>query len=893
MSFPFIHAHEWVDGGKTMNWRGISIAALLPGLAAAVTLSAQTRQTSPDREQTSRPPAVLPARAAVRAGLAGLYGKLPLSFEANRGQTDRRVKFLSRGQGYSFFLAPNEAVLALEQFPPQNTPGPLAPPDARASRKPVVTAVRIRLVGGNPDARVAGLDELPGKSNYLIGNDPAKWRTDIPTYGRVRVEGVYPGISLAYYGSQRELEEDFLVAPGADPRAITLEIETGNSKFEARKIRVDASGDLVVETGAGEVRLRKPVIYQQAAGARREIAGGYRLEGKNRVEFKLGAYDPAEPLVIDPTLAYSTYLGGSGFDEGYGIAIDSTGNAYVTGFTNSPTFPGASSTLSGISDAFVAKLSADGTTVMYATYLGGTGADQGNAIAVDSGGNAYVTGKTTSNDFPGITSGAIQSTFTSSQDAFAAKLSTDGTTVLYATYLGGSFFDAGNAIAVDSSGSAYVTGMTGSSSFPGTGSSTIRDFLNGGEDAFVTKIYTNGTLAYSTYLGGSGSDGGNGIVVDSSGNAYVTGFTTSSDFPGVTSGSVQSTLRGPENAFVAEINAGGTALVYSTYLGGSGSFFLGDSGTAIAVDSTSNAYVTGFTNSSNFPVAGTSPFQSSLGGLGAQNAFVAKINAGGTALVYSTYLGGAGPDAGLGIAVDAAGNAYVTGSTLSSPFPGTGSSTIQSVFGGGSGDAFVTAMNPDGSALVYSTYLGGSSRDLGTAIAADSAGTAYVTGITGSSGATPFPTTTGAFQTSLDGSEDAFVTKIIQVVLFSSFSAKLGIFAGPPASFALNSTFTLGSGGTINPLTDPITLQVGTYSVTIPPGSFSQLQNGSKAGGYVFSGTINGVALGVQIVPLGGLTYQFKATGQPVNFTCSANPVTVAITIGNNAGSIPTMASCQ
>jgi Beta-propeller repeat len=870
-----------------MNWRGISIAVLLSGLAAAVSLSAHTRQTSPGREQASRPSAVMPARVAARARIAGLYGKLPLSFEANRGQTDRRVKFLSRGRGSTLFLAPNEAVLALEQFPPQNKPGSLVARDARASRKPVVTAVRIELLGGNPDARLAGLDELPGKSNYLIGNDPAKWHTNVPTYRRVLVRSVYPGIDLAYYGRQRVLEEDFLVAPGADPRAIALQIETANSKFEARKIRVDASGDLVVETGAGEVRLRKPVIYQQVSGARREIAGGYRLEGKNRVGFALGPYDPAEPLVIDPTLAYSTYLGGSGSDEGYGIAIDSTGYAYVTGYTDSPTFPGASSALSGTSDAFVAEINPAGTGLLYSTYLGGTGDDQGNAIAVDSDGNAYVTGYTTSGDFPEANFSNIQSSFSGNQAAFAAKLSADGSTVLYATYLGGSFVDAGKGIAVDSSGNAYVTGFTQSFVFPTA--NAFQTSLNGFQNAFVTEINaTGGALVYSTYLGGEFFDGGSAIAVDSSGNAYITGFTESLFFP--TANAIQSFLNGSGNAFVTKISSDGSTLDYSTYLGGDNR----DGGNGIAVDSDGNAYVTGQTSSPAFAIAPfpttSGAFQTSLNG--AQNAFVTKIDSTG-ALVYSTYLGGGGSDAGNGIAVDSAGNAYVTGSTDSSPFPGTGSSTIQPAFGGGSSDAFVTAMNPTGSALVYSTYLGGSSRDLGTGIAADSAGTAYVAGITGSSTPTPFPVTTGAFQTSLDGSEDAFVAKIIQVVPFSSFSAKLGIFAGPPASFALNSTFTLGSGGTINLLTDPVMLQVGTYSVTIPPGSFGQLQNGSKAGAYVFSGTINGVALGVQIVPLGGSSYQFKATGQPVNLTGLTNPVTVTITIGNNTGTIGATASFQ
>jgi Beta-propeller repeat len=865
-----------------MNGRGIPFLLLLPGLAVAATLSAHTRQTSQSRERLSRPAVKL--QLARPGGLAGLYGKLPLSFEANRGQTDSRVKFLTRGPGYTLFLTPGEAVLALEQSPAQGKPGPRVPRGTLASQKPVVTALRIELAGGNPDAPLSGLDELPGKSNYLIGNDPAKWRTNVPTYGRVQLRGVYPGIDLVYYGRQRELEEDFLVAPGADPRTITLGI-TG-----ARKIFINDEGELVLEIARGEVRLRKPVVYQQAADARREIASGYRLEAENRVGFKLGPYDPSQPLVIDPTLAYSTYLGGSGDDEGYGIAIDSSGNAYVTGSTTSTDFPGTSSSTvqpsygGGSEDAFVTKLSADGSALVYSTYLGGTGADQGNGIAVDSSGNAYITGFTASSDFPGANLSGIQSSFSGSQQAaFAAKISADGRTLVYSTYLGGSFVDAGNGIAVDSSGNAYVTGFTESLGFPGTGSSTIQSSLNGFENAFVAEINAAGSaLVYSTYLGGEFFDGGYAIAVDSTGNAYLTGFTSSFDFPGVTANSLQPSLNGFENAFVAEINTGGSALVYSTYLGGDAF----DAGKGIAVDSSGNAYVTGFTSSDNFPTAG-SPYQSSLAGL--QNAFVAKVNAGGGTLDYSTYLGGNGTDEGKAIAVDSAGNAYVTGSTTSNPFPGTPTSTIQSAFGGGTSDAFVAEVNAAGSGLVYSTYLGGSSRDIGYGIAVDSAGTAYIAGFTGSP---DFRTTTGAFQRSLDGSEDVFVVKIVQVVPFSSFSAKLTIYAGPPESFALNSTFTLGFGGSINPLTDPITLQVGTYSATILPGSFSQLTGGSKAGSYVFSGVVNGASLAIQIVPLGGSSYQFKATGQPVNLTMS-NPVTVAITIGNNAGTMGATASFQ
>ncbi len=622
--------------------------------------------------------------------LANTYGKLPLSFEANQGQTDRRVEFLSRGLGYTLFLMPNEAVLASRKSAAHAEP--TGPRQARVSQpgKTITTTLRIKLVGGNPHARVVGMEELPGKSNYFIGNDPKKWRTDVPNYGRVKVRDVYPGVDLVYYGNQRQLEEDFVVAPGADPRAITMEIAG------VEKALIDAQGELVLASPGGEVRLRKPVIYQEVAGVQHEIAGGYTLKGENRVGFELGNYDVTQRLVIDPVLAYSTYLGGSGTDLGLGIAVDSSGNAYVTGQTNSTDFPGASSSPiqsafgGGGVDAFVTKINAAGSALVYSTYLGGGsgggmggGDDTGLGIAVDFSGNAYVTGLTFSTDFPGASSSPIQSANGGGRDAFVAKLNAAGSALVYSTYLGGNDTDEGRGIAVDSSGNAYVTGETFSTNFPGASSSPIQSAFGGFVDAFVTKINAAGSaLVYSTYLGGSSNDFGVGIAVDFSGNAYVTGFTNSTNFPGASSSHIQSAFGGLDDAFVTKINAAGSALVYSTYLGSSGA----DQGFGIAVDSSGNAYVTGVTSSTNFPGAGFSPIQSAFGG--DLDAFVAQLNAAGSALVYSTYLGGSGADQGFGIAVDSSGNAYVTGQTSSTDFPGASSSPIQSANGGG-GDSFV------------------------------------------------------------------------------------------------------------------------------------------------------------------------------------------------------------
>jgi beta-propeller repeat-containing protein len=695
------------------------------------------------------------------------YGRLPMSFEANRGQTDAQVKFLSRGSGYTLFLTRSgEAVLALHKAAPKRDPlkpAALLPEtgvfESEDASPP--TVVRWKLIGGNARPRVEALDELPGKANYIIGNDPKKWRANVPVYAKVHYREVYPGVDLVYYGSQRQLEHDFLVAPGADPRSITLNLAG------AEKLSLDPQGALVLAVKDGELRLDKPHIYQEVDGARREISGGYVLKNAHQAGFQVAAYDASRPLVIDPTLSYSTYLGGSNFDVGSGIAVDASGNAYVTGYTLStdfPTTPGAFQTAhasGGSYNAFVTKLNPAGSApLVYSTYLGGSVNDAGHRIAVDAAGNAYVTGYTRSTDFP-TTPGAFQTTFQGGfDDAFVTKLNSTGSAPpVYSTYLGGNDQDEGLGIAVDAAGNAYVTGTTRSTNFPTTpGAFQATPGGNGNDDAFVTKLNPTGSapLVYSTYLGGSGVDGGYGIAVDAAGNAYVTGFTSSTDFP-TTPGAFQTANQGiVGNAFVTKLNPTGSApLVYSTYLGGGSD----DQGLGIAVDAAGNAYVTGDTQSTNFP---TTPgaFQSAFAGL-LTDAFVTKLNPTGSApLVYSTYLGGNMSDVGAGIAVDAAHNAYVFGYTHSTNFPTT-PGAIQSANQGGY-DAFVTALNPLGTApLVYSTYLGGSNDDFGFGGTVDTLGNAY---ITGDSESTNFPTTPGAFQTAhAGGLRDAFVAKIANI----------------------------------------------------------------------------------------------------------------------------------
>jgi acetyltransferase-like isoleucine patch superfamily enzyme len=682
------------------------------------------------------------------------YGKLPLSFEANQGQSDQQVKFLSRGAQHTLFLAPAEAVLVLTKQE-QSATGKGKPEKAAPS------VLRMTFVGANPEPRVAGREELPGKVNYLIGNDSTKWRTNVPTYAKVHYQDLYPGIDLIYYGSQRQLEYDLVVAPGADPGMIALGVQG------ADQLEVDAQGELVLHTADGAILQRKPFIYQKINGIRREIVGGYVLKNSHEVGFEVAAYDRSQLLVIDPVLVYSTYLGGSVNDYrgGIDIAVDTLGNAYVTGSTQSTNFPTTSgafqTAFGGDYDAFVTKLNPTGSALIYSTYLGGSGDEfyGGTGITVDALGNAYVSGNTNSTNFP-TTTGAFQTAFGGGSvglgdyDAFVTKLNPTGSALIYSTYLGGSDQEAGFGIALDTLGNAYVTGQAGSS-FPTTSGAFQTIYGGGTVDCFVTKLNPSGTaLVYSTYLGGSGHDGCRGIAVDALGNAYVSGAENSTNFP-TTSGAFQTVYGGGvADTFVTKLNSTGTGLIYSTYLGGGGN----EAGLAIALDALGNAYVTGTTDSATFPVT-LGAFQTVYGG-GPFQAYVTKLNPSGSALIYSTYLGGSDYSSGNRIALDALGNAYVAGHTGATNFPTT-SGAFQTVYGGGTADGFVTKLNSTGTALVYSTYLGGNIEDVAAAIAVDVLGNVYVTGQAGSN----FPTTLGAFQTAFAGGCcDAFVAKITEVI---------------------------------------------------------------------------------------------------------------------------------
>ncbi len=706
--------------------------------------------------------------ATAKVGAISTYGKLPLSFEKNQGQTDAAVKFLARGQGYTLYLTAGEAVLATKAH----------------------DVMRMKLLGADAAAGATGLEEMAGKSNYFIGNDPTKWRTNVPTFAKVKFSNVYSGIDLVYYGNQRQLEYDFVVAPGADPKRIQFE-------FEGAKLRRGGHGDLVLKTSQGELQWHKPVAYQEKDGRRQEIAARYAIKDKDRVDFEIAAYDHKKPLFIDP-LVYSTYLGGSNIDYGVAIAVDNAGSAYVTGYTTSSNFPTANSLQPACGscnpnvtgNAFVAKLNTAGSSLVYSTYLGGSGDDRGAGIAVDAAGNAYIIGTARSTDFPTAnplqpTCGGCSSGF---NDAFVAELNPTGSALIYSTYLGGTNADYGHGIAVDSSGAAYVVGATYSQDFPTA--NALQPVNAGDPNAFVAKISPGGSaLVYSTYLGGKNGDGGQAIAVDSGGNVYITGQTSSNNFP--TKNPLQPAKGGGNDAFVAKINSGGSALVYSTYLGGS----MDDIGLGIAVDSSDSAYVSGQTYSTNFPTA--NPFQAA--NAGKYNAFVTKLNSAGSALVYSTYLGGSQTDLSYGIAVDGGGNAYVTGFAYSSDFPTVNAVQPTCASCTTYPDAFVAEFNAAGSVLVYSTYLGGNNDDRGNAIAVDNSGNAYIIGQASSSN---FPTW-NPLQPASGGGIDAFVAKISQpVVNFNPPTLNFGNQV-PHTSAQKSSTLTNISSGplTVGPIT--------------------------------------------------------------------------------------------
>ena len=672
---------------------------------------------------------------------------MPLAFTANQGQWDDEVQFRANAGGATMWFSSDGAYYQFTRTIESEDGDPISivdkrfgvAPDDILDRKPNAVEtmmIKATFVGAKLNPQMIGVDMMEYKCNYFIGNDPNKWQTDVPNYAAVMYEEIYDGIDLKYYGNGRQMEYDFIVSPGADYSQIKIQYEGAES------ISINDNGELVVETNWGKIVEQRPLIYQIDNDSRIAITGEYRMMGDNSFSFELSSsYNPALPLVIDPLLSYSTYLGGSADDEGWAIAVDVSGNAYITGRTYSTDFPaeGAFQTNQDTIDVFVTKLNSSGNALVYSTYLGGNGSELGLGIALDGSRNVYITGYTLSTDFP--IEGGYQ-TDQGNNDAFVTKLNSSGNALVYSTYLGGSNNDIGAGIAVDGSGNAYINGNTDSPDFP-TEAPYQSNHQGGAVDAFVTKLNSSGNaLVYSTYLGGISADYCWGIAVDNFGNAYITGQTSSTDFP--TEGAYQTTLQGGYDISVTKLNSTGDSLIYSTYLGGSDD----EVGFGIVLDNLRNAYITGWTKSADFPTEGE--YQTYQGGAGSYDAFVTKLNSTGAALVYSTYLGGINIDIGNGIAVDASGNAYITGYTFSVDFPTEGEyQTYQ-----GSTDAFVTKLISSGNAVVYSTYLGGSGGDEAYGIALDGLGSAYITGFTSSS---DFPNE-GEYQT-FQGAADVFVTR--------------------------------------------------------------------------------------------------------------------------------------
>jgi len=702
---------ETAIGSKT--WRALVLAIL-----SAILLS-----TSP----------------ALASDTSPLLQPLPFGFEPNLGQTDQRVKFLARSRGMTLFVTATETVFVTPR-----------------------SAVWMRLVGGSPAAEVSGVDPLPGRSHFLIGRDPARWRTDAPTFARVRSRGVYRGIDVVHYGTEdRQLEYDFVVAPGADPRVIKLAFDGVDG------LTIDDGGGLVLRVGETRLRLGKPHVYQTSARGRRTVAGSWTLHDGRTVGFRLGPYDSRQALVIDPSVSLATYVGGSGVDQAFAIALAGDGSVFLTGNTVSADFPTTAGSFQpasgGAVDAFVVKLNPTFTARVYSTYLGGSGNDAGRGIAVDSAGSAYVTGFTTSANFP-TTVGAFQEDPPAGEpagtaNAFVVKLNPQGSALVYGTYLGGTGSDIGLAIAIDGSGGAYVTGGTFSADFPVTlGAAQVN--LGGDRDAFVTRLSPTGAaLVFSTFLGGAGTDVGNAITVDTAGAAYVTGSTacaaapcsTLTDFP-TTPGVIQAVRppgepAGVTDAFVAKLGSLG-GLIYSTYLGG----IAADEGLGIVVDDLGDAIVTGDTASANFPFTAGFPLFT-----GALQAFLTKLNPAASALLFSrpvptgASLTGqtrdvlpSAPSLALGLARDSAARLYVVGSEVRAGGPQT--------------DAFVIQFGPSGTSPSAQIFIGGTGDDFGLAIAVDPGGSdAFVAGQTTS--ATGIATA-GVVQPALAGGVDGFVAKV-------------------------------------------------------------------------------------------------------------------------------------
>jgi len=722
-------------------------------VAVALVLGASVQATwkAPGAEHLSlsaaaaRSPVARPPRWRETSNTAT---RLPLAFVENRGQADPRVRFYAQNSRFTFHFTRDAAMLSFFE----------AQPGTRG------VTLALRFLDSNPEVVIEGDGRAPGAVNYLMGSDPSRWRTELPRYSRLVYRDLWPGIDLLLRPEAATLKYEFRIRPGARFGDIRL------AYSGADRLALDANGGLLIHTALGELQDSAPVAYQDIAGARVAVDSAYALQNRRGEEKEFGfaissAYSREHELIIDPGLDYSTLLGGSSDESAAAIAVDASGNAYITGVTQSPDFPtttGAFDRTGAASnnlDVFVTKLNSTGTALVYSTFIGGSNFDWGRGLVIDSAGNAYVAGQTKSSDFP-TTAGAFDRTFNidscprcgiDQYDAFVAKLNATGSALVYSTFLGGFDLDDALAIAIDGSGNAYIGGETGSNNFPVT-SGAFDTTRNGAFDAFVTKLNAAGSaLVYSTYLGGLEVDFVDGAAVDASGNAYMAGITRSADFP-TTPGAFDTTQNGQFDVFVTKLNPTGSALAYSTFLGGIDSDSLG----GIAVDADANAYVAGATISPDYPTTVGAHDRTPAG----NDAFVTKLDPAGATLLYSTLVGGSASDSAADVIVDGAGNVWIAGTTESADFPTTAGMAFDTTINGGP-DAFLAQLDPAGSTLLHGTYIGGASSDAAADLAFDPGSNVIVAGETMSP---DFPTTGGAFDNVFNGDPlvfwgDAFVAK--------------------------------------------------------------------------------------------------------------------------------------
>ena len=758
---------------------------------------------------------------------------LPIFFIPNAGQTDPAIRYIAQTPELRAGFAVDSAVYQIHG-----------------------TQLRVHFAGASPDVSIEGVAAMAGRANFLIGDDPAAWHTGVPTYQGIVYRNLYLGVDMEYTGRDSNLKSEFLVAPGADPKQIRLEYPDADGH-----ISIDAHGDLIVHVATAELREQAPVAYQELEGIRHPVKAGFRVVEGNSVVFNLGDYDPALPLVIDPVISYSTYIGGTAQSAVTALTVDGAGNLYAAGWTEAIDFP-VSNAIQAVNhggvDAFVFKLNAIGNTLLYATYIGGRGDDRAAGIAVDSSGQIYIAGSTASTDFPLVSS--VRPALGGSRDAFAVKLNSIGNLMVYSSYLGGSGFDAATAIAVDAAGNAYIAGDTQSTDFPLL--NPVQSAFGGATDVFVTRLTPAGAISFSTYLGGNNDEHAGGVAVDSSGGIYIAGGTLSANFP--LAAPLQATDGGSQDAFVTKLSTSPAALVYSTYLGGSGGQVGSpEQANAIAVDSAGSAYIAGVTSSANFPVT-AGAFQTALNGV--QDAFVTKLNAAGSTKLYSTYLGCSSFDWASGIAVDPGGSAYVAGYTSSAGFPVIGG--VQAGFNGFY-DAFVSKLNPLGNGLVF---IGGqtSSLDLPLQGAIQSSNVGGSTGWVARLGVTaPPPQLPAANSVSPSSGSGNTVTFTAQ------YSHPAG--AGSLATVALlvNTTASLNFACyvTYNPATNLFALandDASTGSVSVTPGGGSGANDQCTLNGAGSSASIAGTNLTLTV----SLTFQPGFAGNKTVYLYAADAST-------------------